>query len=365
VKPWHCVALVIAALAGSAASANPLEEQRLKTVVQNVPGDSSIVVERDGQRILSHETLIACMDCQTKPPVWPASFRWASVTKQVTAVLIMQEVAKGKIDLDAPVSRYLPDFASPNAARISVRQLLRHQSGLPNPDDTPVGEGGMATYYLPGYSGNRNPLSGYCAGKPKGEPGQGWSYNNCDYLVAGALLERVTGKSWPKLIKHRISKPLKLSSIRIGGTTRQIAETYSSGGGPVEPDIDLSSFGAAGSLSGRPADLLTFDNALMSGKLLPKTQLSEMWDGQAELGFIALGQWVFEAQLNGCSKSVRVVERRGAIGNVQVRNFILPDQKLAAAAFIESPDFDFGEIWQGKGFSYDLLSAAACPGTKP
>jgi D-alanyl-D-alanine carboxypeptidase len=86
-----------------------------------------------------------------------------------------------------------------------------------------------------------------------------------------------------------------------------------------------------------------------------------MWDGQAELGFIALGQWVFNAPLKGCAAPVRIVERRGAIGNVQVRNFVLPDQKVSAAVFIEDPNFEFGEIWQGSGFSHDLLAAAACP----
>jgi D-alanyl-D-alanine carboxypeptidase len=62
-----------------------------------------------------------------------ARWRWASVTKQVVAVLIMEEVARGTIDLTAPVSRYLPKFGSANADSVSVEQLLRHQSGLPNP----------------------------------------------------------------------------------------------------------------------------------------------------------------------------------------------------------------------------------------
>ena len=71
-------------------------------------------------------------------------WRWASVTKQVIAVLVMQEAARGTINLDQPVARYLPALASPNAQRITVRQLLRHQTGLPNPDDTPANAEGVA-----------------------------------------------------------------------------------------------------------------------------------------------------------------------------------------------------------------------------
>jgi D-alanyl-D-alanine carboxypeptidase len=347
-------------LFGSAVHAAPSEQKRFESLFKALPGDSTVMVERDGERIAESETIIACADCKSEPAVRLATYRWASVTKQITAVLVMKEVVKDRIKLDAPVSIYLPKFASPNAKRITVRELLRHQTGLPNPDDTPDGAGGIASYYLPGYAGNRDPLTGYCAGPPKGEPGKGWSYNNCDYLVAGALLEQVTGKSWEKLVRQQIAKPLKLRSLHYGGTTDELAQTRNSDPSLDETNIDLGAFGAAGSLSGRPGDLLKFDFALMTGKLLPENAMKEMWDGQAGLGYIALGQWVFEAALAGCSKQVRVVERRGAIGRVQVRNFILPEQKIAAAVFVDQADFDFGEIWQGTGFSYELLTKAAC-----
>ena len=117
-------------------------------------------------------------------------WRWASVTKQVIAVLIMQEVARGTIALDAPVARYLPEFRSPNASSMTVRHLLRHQTGLPNPDDTAADAQGVPGYYTPGFAGSKDPLTGYCAGPVKSAPGGAWSYNNCDYIVAGALLRR-------------------------------------------------------------------------------------------------------------------------------------------------------------------------------
>ncbi|WP_162789207.1 MULTISPECIES: serine hydrolase domain-containing protein [Sphingomonas] len=293
----------------------------------------------------------------TAPRLW----RWASVTKQVVAVLVMQEVAAGRIGLDRPVSVYLPGFRSPNASLVTVRQLLRHQSGLPNPDNTAKGADGMPSYYSATYRGSRNPLTGYCAGPVAGQPGGKWSYNNCDYIVVGALLEKVTGKPWQKLVEERIARPLKLTSLHAFPTS-EITVSGTVGGKP-EPSVDFTSYGASAGLYGSAKDLLSFDRALLAGKLLPPAQLAEMWDGKPELGSIALGQWSFKAPLSGCAGPVRIIERRGEIGGVQVRNFILPHQRTSLAVFTDrgGDDFPFGEVWQGQGFAYDLLSAAACP----
>lgn len=353
------LALLLSMSVSATAQSPAVDRERFLKVTQNLPGDGSVVISRNGVTIFDGATiLVRSAPCPKPRRTCPLEipFRWASVSKQVTAVLVMQEVAKGRIKLDSPVSQYLPNFASSNATKITLRQLLRHQSGLPNPDDTPPGEDGMASYYLPGYPGNRDPLNGYCAGQPSSEPGGNWTYNNCDYIVAGALLEKVTGKPWAKLVQQRIAKPLKLRSLQFGGTTRGWDYPHPT----KEPDIDLGAFGAAAGIHGTPSDLIKFDIALMNGKLLPESAMKTLWDGQADLGYIALGQWVFQAPLAGCKGPVTIVERRGAIGEVQVRNFILPDLKIAAVAFVESPDFDFGEIWQGSGFSHDLLSEASC-----
>ena len=285
-------------------------------------------------------------------------WRWASVTKQVIATLVMQEVAAGKVDLDKPVSAYLPDFKSANATKITVRQLLRHQSGLPNPDDTAAGKNGVPAYYAKVDPVLQNPLTGYCAGPVKGAAGGNWSYNNCDYIVAGALLEAVTGKSWKTLVAERIAIPLGLKSLAVFPASKPTVAGLV--GGKAEGRYKFETFGAAAGLYGTAQDLWAFDRALMTGKLLPEGARTTMWDGQPELGFIALGQWAFGAELKGCAMPVRIIERRGAIGGVQVRNFILPDSDVVVITFTNRDDFDFGEIWQGKGFAFDLLSAAAC-----
>jgi CubicO group peptidase (beta-lactamase class C family) len=299
-------------------------------------------------------------------------WRWASVTKQVIAVMIMQEVARGTVALDAPVARYLPGFRSPNAGRITVRQLLRHQTGLPNPDDTPADAQGVPSFYTSGFAGSKDPLTGYCAGPIKGEPGAAWSYNNCDYMVAGALLEAVTGQSWQSLLDQRKRRRFsEIDSVAprdpligIGALASAVPVPESWPGyvaGKPEPALDISSFGAAGALYGTTFDLVAFDILLANGLLLPPEARDELWDGLPELGYMALGQWSFEAPLKGCDAPVRIIERRGGIGGIEVRNFILPESHMAIAMFTDRDEFEFGDVWQAAGFSYEMLSLAACP----
>ena len=285
-------------------------------------------------------------------------WRWASVTKQIVATLVLQDVAAGKIALDAPVSRYLSDFTGPDRASLTVGQLLRHQSGLPNPDDSAPNAQGVPAYYTPGYAGNRSATRGYCAGATTTPPGGRVAYNNCDYIVAGALLEAVNRQDFATLVEQRVSRKLGLRSL--AAFPGRSAETRAYQGRAGEPRYDFASFGAAGSLFGTITDLWRFDRALMNGKLLAERERGLLWDGKPELGYAALGQWVFPATLRDCARPVRLVERRGAIGTVQLRNFILPDQDMVVIAIADHEDFDFGEIWQGSGFGHDLLNRVLC-----
>ncbi|MBU7579013.1 MAG: beta-lactamase family protein [Porphyrobacter sp.] len=285
---------------------------------------------------------------------WPdgLTWRWASVTKQVVAILVMREVEAGRIDLDKPVAAYLPAFRSPNAGTATVRNLLQHRAGLPNPADTPA-------FYEAGFQGSRDPVTGFCAGPVTGAPGGEWAYNNCDYMVLGAVLEAVTGLGWDKLFMRDIAGPLGFEFA--GAYPGEQFTRWGFIDGVREEVVDLSAYGASAGLYGEPDDILAIDIALMRGQLLGPDALAEMWRGDPELGYMALGQWVFEVPLKGCAAPVKIVERRGDIGAVQVRNFILPDKQMAVVAFSQEKPFDFGEVWQGSGFAHDLLAAAACP----
>ncbi|MET3121989.1 D-alanyl-D-alanine carboxypeptidase [Oxalobacteraceae bacterium GrIS 2.11] len=287
---------------------------------------------------------------------------WASVTKQITAVLILQFVEDGKLSLEGTIKTYLPEFGLAHGDQISVRQLLQHVSGLANPDDTKADVNGVPGFYSemhPDIS-NLSQAVGFCAGVPKSQPGEKFEYNNCDYLVLGGILEKLTGKSFDALVSERISKPLGLKSVRSSGngmTRRAIG--YTTDGKPYPP-VNVANFAAAGGLIGSASDLMKFDLGLLGGKLVSSESLAMLWKGDPKLGYEALGVWSFPARLAGCGEPVRLIERRGDVAGIQVRNVIAPDQGRAIVLFTNDDSIEFGEVWQGKGLSYDMLSAAFC-----
>jgi D-alanyl-D-alanine carboxypeptidase len=326
------------------------------------------------------------------------SWRWASVSKQVAAVLAMREVEAGSLSLDASIDTWLPDFAAPHAARIRLRDLLQHTSGLPNPDDSPLTADGVPSFYrlpsgevAPGDPDQLVASLRYCAGAPNAEPGPTFSYNNCDTLVLQAILERVSGLPYAALVEQRLTRPLGLASLRFavaspvargkmpkagGGersevgsaTSDAVSRTPESRISPVgyavdgkrEPPFDLSTFGAGGALHGSADDLWRFDRALIDGALLDAASMQMLWTGDPALGYVALGAWSFEAPLAGCDGAVALVERRGEIGGIQVRNLIAAKLQAALIVFSNTSATSFGEIWQGSGLTYTLASAAFC-----
>ena len=146
-----------------------------------------------------------------------ARWLWASVTKQVTAVLVMQQVEAGTLSLYGTIRDYLPNFGGKTGTIVTLHQLLQHLSGLPNPDDMLAGTGQVPTFYTETGAkiADTSRATGFCSGTPKAAPGAGFAYNNCDYLVLGAILERVTGKPFAHLVADGIAKPLGLRSLRI------------------------------------------------------------------------------------------------------------------------------------------------------
>jgi len=296
-------------------------------------------------------------------------WRWASVTKQLTATLVMQAVEKGELSLDDTVAQRLPAFHGLTADKVTVRMLLQHTSGLANPDDTPAASASdFPDFYrrkTAGAGGVKDAL-GYCAGQAKGAPGAGFSYNNCDFIVLGAILEKIWGKPYAALVQEKLAKPAGLKSLNIADNDTPLPRMtpgYTETGGP-EPSFALATFGAAGAVYGKPEDLAAFDRGLMTGLYLGAEATKTAWTGDPKLGYVALGVWSFPAPLKGCEGAVRLVERRGEIGGVEVRNLIAPDKKLALIVFADQSGLDFGEIWQGKGLTYTLASAAFCGDAK-
>jgi len=291
-----------------------------------------------------------------------AIWRWASITKQLAAVLAMQEVGAGRLDLDSPVSRYWPDWGAPNARRIRIRDLLLHNSGLPQPDDSKADADGVPGFYRADAASPRASAGGFCAGPPRATPPAEFNYNNCDSIVLAEVLRRITGKTFEELAKERFARPLGMSSFgmfRFGFPPRQHVRPtgeYSD----VDGLLNLGVYGASGGAYGTIGDLWKFDHALLTGRLVSRAAQEQMWNSTRENGFYGFFQWIYPSKLKGCGTPVRIVERQGLVGGIELRNYLLPESGRALILFSRHRPTELGDPWEGKGFAFDLLSAVEC-----
>jgi CubicO group peptidase (beta-lactamase class C family) len=253
-------------------------------------------------------------------------WRWASVSKQVAAALTMRQVQAGTLALDDPIARHLPAAAAAHPG-VTVRHLLMHTSGLPNPQVSTLPADPLPT----------------CLGPAVQPPGERFDYRNCDTLVLSAVLARVAGKPYAALLRDELTTAIGPHDVALATTPR-----------------GLAAFGAAGALQGTAAELLAFDRALLAGQWLNAASLATLWAGEPKLGYVAPGAWAYPATLKGCAAPVDLVERRGSLNGVQVRNVIVPATGAIVIVFTPSDTLDFGEVWQGRGLLHDLLAAALC-----
>jgi CubicO group peptidase (beta-lactamase class C family) len=289
-----------------------------------------------------------------------AVWRWGSVSKQVTVTLAMQLVDAGLLKLDDTLAERWPAFQAPGAAQITVQHLMQHLSGLAYPGDSPVDADGVWSFYRRKGPPWQPDALRFCAGPAKAAPGERFQYGDCDTLVLAGLIEHLTGQPIRQLMQQRIAQPLGLRSLRLNeGRTRAMAVAMDAKGQAV-PQPVMATYGAAGAMEGTARDLLAFSRALLAGRLVSAASRQAMWTGEPKWGYAGLGVWAFTVPIAGCAEPVELVERRGFVGGIQARNIIAPGRGVTVVMFSNQADFDFGEIWQGKGFSHDVLAAALC-----
>lgn len=190
------------------------------------------------------------------------SFPIGSTTKAMTATLVMQSVERGRIDLDAPVQRYLPDFrlAGPSHG-ITVRHLLAHTSGIKGDFFIDVGDGddALARYV----TALRNVPTLY-------EPGRFYSYCNAGYAVLGRICEVVEQSVWDDLLRDRLFGPAGMdrsASRTVEAAALDAAAGYDRDGGELRPAVKSTrSSGPAGStVIGTAEDLIRFARVHLLG----------------------------------------------------------------------------------------------------
>ena len=211
-----------------------------------------------------------------KVPNTPATrFRIGSVTKPFTAVLVLQQVDKGKIKLDEPISTYLPNYRKDIGSKVTVRHLLSHMSGIPS--YTGADMESMTTFDKPNFA------TRYCSNDLVSEPGKQFAYNNCGYFLLGLIVEQATGRSYAELLRENITAPLGLKDTGLDDGRTLISQRASGYERTVLSGMvnaswhDIRTAFGAGDIYSTAEDLLKFTEALQSGKLISADLRKQMF----------------------------------------------------------------------------------------
>jgi D-alanyl-D-alanine carboxypeptidase len=270
----------------TAAEDKPAVQQGLDSLVrdQDFPAAMASVRDPNGRnRFYS----AGVGDLRTKEPVpTDGQFRIASSTKMFTATVVLQLVGEGRIGLDEPIETYLPGLVR-DGHDITVRQLLQHTSGLPE-------------YFTLDYKDvqhryvePRELLDRALTQPAMFPPGTSWSYSNTNYIVAGLMVQRVTGRPLAEEITNRVIDKAGLKHTYWPGTGVQtIREKHAHGyyTAPGQKRVDFTELDpswawAAGQMISTPSDVNKFLSALVGGRLLAPAQLAEMQKTVAAPGF--------------------------------------------------------------------------------
>lgn len=268
---------IVCALTGCGGDSSPPDGRSLgsdleRVVASGVPGALVRVAEDSGTNRVAR----GVANRATGDVIRPGDrFRVGSITKTFVAACVLQLVAEGKLELDAPAARWLPGLAP---AGVTVRQLLAHRSGLADYVDDPSIASAAIT--------SPQRLTRLALARPKvGAPGERYLYASTNYLVLGLLVERITAATLEHELATRVFHPLRLRRttfepgaprLRVHGYRPQMHDGIVSG----TPDDTAGESAAwawsAGAIVSDARDLARFLSALVRGKVVPQPLLREM-----------------------------------------------------------------------------------------
>lgn len=307
------------------------EFRKLLTAVGDASSPGySVLVAKNNQIV--YQDAVGMADMEQSVPIRPDMvFRIGSITKQFTAVAILQLVEQGKLKLDADIRTYLPDYPT-QGKTILLEQLLNHTSGIKSYTsmDSWDGEVRKRDFTVSG-------LVDFFKNEPSDfEPGTQLRYNNSAYILLGAIIEQVSGISYADYVRRHIFEPagmttaryddaLKIIPGRVKGYSRDASHFINA------PYLSMTQPYAAGSLLMSTGDLFKWHLAVNQHRLLSKVWLDRAYtpgklaDGSAhEFGY----GWA-RGQLLGMS----TIEHSGGINGFSTNAIYLPEQEVYVIVF--------------------------------
>jgi CubicO group peptidase (beta-lactamase class C family) len=315
-----CVLACVAALAQGADST--AVKERLEAVAKSYTAGNAFmgtVLVVEGDHILLDQGY-GMADLEWNIPNSPeVKFRLGSLTKQFTATLVLLLQQDGKLHIEDPVGKYLPD-APKSWEKIKLANLLGHTSGIPNfTNDKEFGPWGMSPH-------TAAEEIAFFRDKPlEFEPGSKFAYSNSNYEVLGAVIEKVSGEKYGDLLHKRIFQPLGMQDTGLD-TDDLILPKRAQGYRPGKEGLvharseSMTVPWAAGSIYSTTGDLLRWERGLFGGKILNDASLAAMTT--AGKGDYGLG--VAVVQQDG----VKIIQHGGGIEGFNTQLSYVPERKI-------------------------------------
>jgi serine beta-lactamase-like protein LACTB, mitochondrial len=283
-KSLLLIALLLAAFLADAASLpqaiNEARASILADLAPKVPG-LAVAVGRDGKIIWSEGFGFA--DLEAKKPVTTRTlFRIGSVSKPLTAAGLMLLVEKGKVDLDADILRYVPDFPDKGHS-ITTRQLAGHLAGIRH-------YRGNEVYLNRHYASVRESLRIFENDPLLSVPGEKYAYSSYGFNLISAVMETAAGTNFLSYMQSAVWTPLAMTDTMPDDATRVIPQrtrfykAMPGGGFELEPDVDNSYKWASGGILSTPEDLVRFGSAHLQPGFLTRDSLDALFTSQKTAG---------------------------------------------------------------------------------
>lgn len=257
-------------------------------------------------------------------------FRVGSITKQFTALCVLQLAEAGKLKLSDDIRAYLPDYDT-HGRDITIQHILTHTSGITSyTEKADFGEK-LIQYY------SKEDLVDYFMGDSLlFEPGTDWSYCNSGYVLAGVIVEKLSGQTLGEYMQKHIFDPLDMKDTHIGTYSRVIPRAVNgyvgAGNGTFRPApyLDWSWPYAAGDILSTVDDMLKWDQALYTDQLVSQAWLAKAWDPM----LLANGRstsygfgWV-----NNTFEGMEIISHGGGINGFVAYALRIPSQQLYVVA---------------------------------
>jgi CubicO group peptidase (beta-lactamase class C family) len=297
-------------------------KNRIEKIIQKLPKDKSLridsllsffhqqgifngaaLIKNNGQVIFQKNYGLADRE-KNMPVTNTTQFRIGSVTKTFTAAVIQQLINENKIGIADTIGKFIPDHIHSN---VTVAQLLTHTSGIPNY----TSRNDYLSEIMVKDMTLQEMVRKYCSDSLEFKSGEGFRYSNSGYLVLASIIEMVTGRTYGQAVKERIFDPLGMTHSGFA------MDNISSKGywhDKVEPSYKLGNVAGAGGIISTTEDLLKWDEALYTDKLLPADKIKALFEPRSEYAdwdaYYGYG-WMIDRKLFSQSKKHTIIYHPG------------------------------------------------------